>query len=403
MDDNKENQKNAAIYNLLVETKYSWDNYLSLPEYLKNSFEHYHKHVMALEGYVKQKVFENLEISVGLQTKIFEVVIHYLRGEIPAAYDSMKVAFELVENILIQKSAKCIPEFGKFVFKARDQKEKKQPPTSRTDMFHIPFEKRHLVNSQRFSISGIPSIYLGESIYNCYEELQKPALDKFWVSLFHFPQSDGTSKGIKLVDLTFAYQQHKIPLLLHEVIKNEEKYAAVVNNLVNDILLWPLIMACSITCRYPEAPFKQEYIVPQMLYQLCSASGNFNGVKFYSTKLEHLDRSKLQSAMINYALPAQDVKASGYCPILAGQLCLTEPIKAESCCDEEIESKVGYNTTNGLPIISARCDKLKDNETILALDRMTMHFDNLMLEKDLKAFRPLYGYKEDNQISSVPE
>jgi len=159
-------------------------------------------------------------------------------------------------------------------------------------------------------------------------------------------------------------------------------------------------MSCSIVCRYPEAPFKQEYIVPQMLYQLCRSNSSFNGVKFYSTKLDGLDRNKLQSAMINYALPAQDIRASGYCSVLAGQICLTEPIKAENCCDNKIESNFGF-TESGLPIISAKCDVLKDDETVLALDRMTMYFDKLMREKDIKAIRPLYGWKEDNPKSPI--
>lgn len=36
---------------------------------------------------------------------------------------------------------------------------------SKDEMFHIRFDKRHLVANNRFSVNGIPSLYLGESTY----------------------------------------------------------------------------------------------------------------------------------------------------------------------------------------------------------------------------------------------
>ena len=36
---------------------------------------------------------------------------------------------------------------------------------SKDEMFHIPYEKRNLVGNQRFSLSGLPCLYLGGSSY----------------------------------------------------------------------------------------------------------------------------------------------------------------------------------------------------------------------------------------------
>ena len=47
-------------------------------------------------------------------------------------------------------------------------------PIAIDNFFHIPFEKRGLVKTQRFSIPGFPSLYLGSSIYLCWEELNRP-------------------------------------------------------------------------------------------------------------------------------------------------------------------------------------------------------------------------------------
>ena len=163
-----------------------------------------------------------------------------------------------------------------------------------------------------------------------------------------------------------------------DVKNDEEQYLEALDELVDDILLWPLIMACSIVCRFPDAPFKQEYIIPQMLYELCSSVTGFHGVRYYSTKLDVNNRKQLESAMINYALPAQDVKVSGYCPYLSNLIQLTKPITAENCGNIKIESKYKGYTSFGLPIISEKCGHLKNDNIVLALDKMTVYFDNLI-------------------------
>lgn len=44
-------------------------------------------------------------------------------------------------------------------------------------MFHIPFELRGKAATQRYSIPGLPSLYLGSSCYICWEELHRPDLN----------------------------------------------------------------------------------------------------------------------------------------------------------------------------------------------------------------------------------
>ena len=49
-------------------------------------------------------------------------------------------------------------------------------------MFHIPFEKRTDVVNYRFSISGYPCLYIGNSLLTCWEEMHCPQLHVFVVS-----------------------------------------------------------------------------------------------------------------------------------------------------------------------------------------------------------------------------
>lgn len=383
----------------MSKTKYEWNGNDLLLEYLRDSFIRYNEHINLLDGYVKYKVLERQKVIFSLLPKIIEAVNHYLRGKIPSAYISMREALGSVSDLLIKKSANRSTTGFEFGFKARIWKPGDPPVLSREDMFHIPFEKRHLVKDQRYSIHGIPSIYLGNSIYDCYMELGKPSLDKFWVSFFCFSQNKENilnAQSIRLVDLTFADKQHDLWLLLHSAKNDEENYLSTLDQLVDDILLWPLVMACSLVCKFSEAAFNQEYIIPQMLYQLCSEKNEFTGIRYYSTKLAGPERNNLKNSMINYALPVQDVQRSGYCPVLAGQLTLTEPITISKCKDFQIESTWGH-TTFGLPIISDSCDSLKKNETVLALDKMSMYFDKLLTtfrEGNRTVLSPLHGWSE---------
>ena len=383
-----------SLYDKLVEqTRYNWDNRNSFLEYFLHSYTRiYRNHMLSLPNgsYVKQQILlkeENYKISIELNAKICEVVKNYLHGKPHIAYDLMKESFDLMKDILLRKSNRLAgksEQQGKFIFRARVQRDGDAPPTLRKDMFHIPFEKRHLVSGQRFSIHGIPSVYLGESVYDCYLELGKPDVNKLWVSLFHVPiGSKPTSCSI--VDLTFAYNQHTASLLINKVKKKNEAYFTDLDKLVDDILLWPLIMACSIVCKFPDAPFKQEYIVPQILFHLCNDITGFAGIRYYSTKLDGTNRKNLQSSMVNYAFPAQVIKDLGFCPYLSNKLSLTKPVSIQTIQDIPIKSEhLGGYTKMGLPLISEKDENLKKDKAVLALDKLTMYFDQLMHKQMLQ-------------------
>ena len=58
------------------------------------------------------------------------------------------------------------------------------------DMFHIPFNKRGIINTQRFSIAGLPCLYLSTSSFGAWLELGLPEAEYFQVSSFKIPTSD---------------------------------------------------------------------------------------------------------------------------------------------------------------------------------------------------------------------
>lgn len=67
---------------------------------------------------------------------------------------------------------------------------------SHKHMFHIPLDRRGIVKTQRYSAPGYPCLYLGASIYTCWEEMHRPNLNCCFVSHLRNIQE------IKLLDLT---------------------------------------------------------------------------------------------------------------------------------------------------------------------------------------------------------
>ncbi len=66
---------------------------------------------------------------------------------------------------------------------------------NRQDIFHMPYSKRSLVSTQRYSIPGCPSLYFGGSIYDCWLEMGKPSFHEFYVSRYE------TSEHLNILDL----------------------------------------------------------------------------------------------------------------------------------------------------------------------------------------------------------
>jgi hypothetical protein len=199
---------------------------------------------------------------------------------------------------------------------------------SRKDIFHIPFEKRRLVSNQRYSVTGLPCLYLGSSIWICWDELGRPNLNDVFVSRFRFAEK------VRVLDFqlppramweVFKYvqSQSKMNTLLpsaSEVLSryNEKVMAAY-------IVCWPLIAACSIRVDSEAGPFFPEYIIPQLLLQWVTKDEEVDGIRYFST------RSLLQDYYINAncVFPARVINRKGYCSRLKNKFHLTTPLSWE--------------------------------------------------------------------------
>ena len=166
---------------------------------------------------------------------------------------------------------------------------------TKDDMKHIPFDKRKKITNQRYSINGIPCLYLGSSILSCWEEMNRPSSDSLWVNWYR-PKYPTATKILNL-GLT-AY------MLAHPEYINTTNFRR--EQIIHEFFeLWILQSACSVIVKETDRTFIEEYIVPQLLMQNISHSG-IDGVQYFSVKMQNAYFEQYGWLARNLAFPAKD-------------------------------------------------------------------------------------------------
>lgn len=178
-----------------------------------------------------------------------------------------------------------------------------------SDLFHIKYEDRHNVSTNRYSIPGLPALYLGNSTYVCWEEFEKAKLRDLWFVKLE------NQKKIKVILI------QRIEDLLEDIKDEDEelKYTLLLRYLTT----FPLILASTIKVKKTIGNFKPEYIIPQMLFEYIASNKTIDGIQFPSTKIDY--NSLVNVEAYNYVFPIKNIAKKGYCSDLSNTFYLTEP------------------------------------------------------------------------------
>lgn len=172
------------------------------------------------------------------------------------------------------------------------------------EMFHVPLNKRRIIKTHRYSIPGYPCLYLGTSIYTCWEELGRPLLNNCWTSQLT------VIKKFSLLDL-------RIP-------KSEE----FENNFFKYVQLFPLIIACMIPVKNSNDVYKPEYIIPQLLIEWVIKKQK-DGI-FYTSAHKNNEFNYLTEKSENIAIPVKSpLSKTIYCPELSQLFKISDPLNYE--------------------------------------------------------------------------
>lgn len=186
------------------------------------------------------------------------------------------------------------------------------------EMFHIKYELRGKVQTQRFSFPGLPCLYLGCSSYVCWLELNRPQFDQFQVATIR--QKD-EGKNFSVIDLCIH------PLTYYNELVNCENGDHSGHDsldIMRYLQWWPIMAACSIVVKNEEDSFKPEYVFPQFMLQYLLeevSDKNCIGIKYISIKAGKVSKKQYESdyrTYTNYVIPIRtsDKTANGFCEFL---------------------------------------------------------------------------------------
>lgn len=185
------------------------------------------------------------------------------------------------------------------------------------DMLHLPLSMRGKTGNYRFSIPGIPSLYLGNSSYACWLELGCPPEYKLNVAPVVL---EGNQKIFNLAVMTrdLGYLNDLEKRKVHCWIK-----------------LLILMMATSYIVKEEERIFKSEYIVSQSIMLACKELG-YDGVAYFSKRVND---EIFAYAAINLALFAPYQRGKDY-----SNIC--EHIKIDESFNFSMYKQLGHSDRN---------------------------------------------------------
>ncbi len=298
----------------------------NMTDLLKHQDIFYLPHLMnSEEGYIEalKKKFENfltfsndqhVDKILDVDLRILEIICKsilssiefYYNGEIEKSYKTVESLFFEHKAIFFIGSLKRFfdrKQGNDFTFyRARGASNVYEKDLDPLELFHIPFNKRHLIQNQRYSLNGIPCLYLGKSVYVCWEELGRIDINKLNVSAFTFNKDSDTNI------LYLAYTLQEVVNFFHQSSYNEAYFLKMEERdwLKKYFYTWTLQAACSIYSNDINRNYKEEYIFPQILMNVLKKI-NIQGIAYFSTKGTY-NEAFSGNIFVNLALPAYQEK-----------------------------------------------------------------------------------------------
>ncbi|WP_319560278.1 hypothetical protein [Marispirochaeta sp.] len=281
---------------------------------LSKNIDEYHSILKMLDLNTEFKETLNNEIAdiLELGNGLLASVKKYLDGKPNAAYD----IFADVMNFLWKK----IEVFKRSANQDintnclyRIRKINEIELIQAIDMFHIPFNERHKVTNQRYSINGFPCLYLGSSVLSCWIELGANANNRYAVSKFKI------AENVEIFDLFINGNKE-----FDQSVESDNYWGNWVREtIMREIYLYQLLLACSFPS-IDDHPFRENYIVPQMLLEWIRSSSTIKGIKYKSTKM--LNKVRNSNLAMNYVFPPNESKGYGHCDYLKSLFGVSDPV-----------------------------------------------------------------------------
>lgn len=286
------------------------------PEYLENLLNKYinfYKNTLSVKidtivPFSDAKGIKNKDVTLKKIENLSKIIIDsvnlYYEGKTHKASENFTT--NLNENSVNELTLSTLIKKDTIFYRARNYNGKQ---FKTTDLFHIKYEQRHNVSTNRYSIPGLPALYLGSTTYVCWEEFENAKLRDLW-----FVKLENQT------DLKVILIQ-RIQDFIKDIENENEDFKLTV--LLRYLVTFPLTLASTIKVKNTLGSFKPEYIIPQMLFEYIASNETIDGIKFPSTKVDY--NSIINVEAYNYVFPVKKITNKGYCSNLSNTFHLTEP------------------------------------------------------------------------------
>ena len=175
-----------------------FDKSKALVSYLENFYTKYLKTICLIQsGSLAERIKSEIDTLSTHCDKLIKSLNEYNGGNTQKSFSLFEEAVQLIEPTLFPEKkggvARIIGLEDPF-YRARVSK---ISITKRSEMFHRDFSEREYSSSERFSIPGLPCLYLSNSVYVCWEEMNRPQISDFYVSRFQKENHD-----LKILDIS---------------------------------------------------------------------------------------------------------------------------------------------------------------------------------------------------------
>lgn len=161
------------IDNSIFELPITQDTNHYFPEFLysvsKNLIRYYEDELCEKLTDLDNIFIECIIKAKSLSEAINKTVCLYYYGKLQEAYLCFKQGLEGISFTALHTSLNINKNEREF-YRGRVDEQKRY---LRKDLFHIPYEQRSKVSTNRYSVSGLPALYLSGSVYACWEELDR--------------------------------------------------------------------------------------------------------------------------------------------------------------------------------------------------------------------------------------
>jgi len=330
-----------------VELPIKWESG-SFEELISKVLQNYLKKVSALEeeplnifydidSSITKKIKRNIDSIEYLCNSIKNIISIHSCDEKSAHSEFDSVISRMVNSIQMLNSDNSLDKQTLlstdplYLYRMRKNKKGRVEPFNIKEIFHIPFnEAKRIGDKGRYSFLEEPCLYLGRSIYLCWEELGRPAVTEFQVSRFEImPNSEANI-------LNFGYRPALLAAMIYkyknDIIKDFTDFVLAGKLSVPIAIWWPLIAACSIaTSKDKENRDKiEEYIIPKMLLRWVKKNNNgYFGIRYFSTQINNYLKSP--NLYQNFVFPAEERDPDDdLCKRLKKIFTITEPVDYET-------------------------------------------------------------------------